>query len=314
MELTPRQSQIRDELLGLGDSRPTFDPDLAPRLRARLESDLDSLELRERLVVGKHAIQAVLDCEGRYRSSLYEPFTWNVQTVRGKVAHRAIERLVIRGDRADPLGVTDAVVNHFVDTADDEPGGPGDFLRAATPAQLDEILRDAGDAVTKFAMDWPPISRKWIPRVESVTSHSLCDGRIELRGRVDLALGMPEGNEARVFVVDLKTGREHPAHIHDVRFYALVETLARGVPPFRVASYYLDAGMFRSEDVTTEILEVACRRTVDAVHLIHEIQAGREPKLTPNPSCSWCGARPDCEPGTTWLADRTARREEPELL
>jgi hypothetical protein len=313
VDLTPRQREIREMLLGLGAARPTFAPDLAEQLRARLESDLDGIDLREKLVVGKHAIQAVLDCEGRYRSSLYEPFAWNVATVRGKVAHRTIERLVIRGDRSDPLGTTDAVVQHYVDTADDEPGGPGDFLRSASPPELDEVLRDASDAVTKFAMDWPPISRKWIPRVESVTSHTLCDGKIELRGRVDLALGMPEGNEARVLVVDLKTGREHPAHINDVRFYALVEALARGVPPFRVASYYLDAGMFRAEDVTLETLEVACRRTVDAVHLIHEIQAGREPKLTPNPSCTWCGARRDCEPGQAWLADRRSRQEDPEL-
>jgi hypothetical protein len=313
VELTPRQREIRETLLGLGEERPTFDAGIADGLRARLERDLESIDFREKMVVGKHAIQAVLDCEGRYRSSLYEPFAWSVQTVRGKVAHRAIERLVIRTDRENPLGLTEEVMTHFVEAADDEPGGPGDFLRSASRPELDEVLRDASDAVTKFAMDWPPISRKWIPRVESVTSHTLCDGKVELRGRVDLALGLPEGNEARVFVVDLKTGREHPAHINDVRFYALVETLARGVPPFRVASYYLDAGMFRAEDVTLETLEVACRRTVDAVHLIHEIQAGREPKLTPNPSCTWCGARPDCDPGTAWLADRRSRREDPDL-
>lgn len=313
MELTPRQHEIRETLLGLGQERPTFDAGIADELRARLELDLQSIDFREKMVVGKHAIQTVLDCEGRYRSSLYEPFAWTVQTVRGKVAHRAIERLVIRGDRGDPLGLTEEVMTHFADTADDEPGGPGDFLVHATPPQRDEILRDAGDVVTKFAIDWPSIPRRWIPRVESVSSHVLCGGLVELRGRVDLAIGTPQGNEARVFVVDLKTGREHASHIHDVRFYALVETLARGVPPYRVATYYLDAGMFRAEDVTVETLEVACRRTVDAVRLIHEIQAGREPRLTPNPSCSWCGARPDCGPGTAWLADRQTRQEAPDL-
>jgi PD-(D/E)XK nuclease superfamily len=313
VDLTPRQAEIRDTLLSLGQPRPTFDAAVAGELRARLEDDLTSLELGEKIVVSKHAIQAVLDCEGRYRSQLYEPFGWSVQNVRGKVAHRAIERLVISGDRDDPLGLTEAVMDHFAATADDEAGGPGDFLRAATAAQHDEVLREAGDAVTKFAIDWPPISRRWIPRVESTTSHPLCDGLIELRGRADLALGKPEGNEARVLVVDLKTGREYPAHIHDVRFYALVETLARGVPPFRIATYYLDSGTFRAEDVNRETLEVAVRRTVDAVRLIHEIQTGREPRLTPNPSCSWCGARHDCEPGAAWLADRAARQEDPEL-
>lgn len=313
MELTPRQVEIRETLLGLGESRPTFDADLADKLRTRLDNDLGAIEFGEKIVVAKHAIQAVLDCEGRYRSSLYEPFAWSVPTVRGKVAHRAIERLVIRGNRDDPLGLTEEVMTHFVDTADDEPGGPGDFLAQATRPEQDEILRDAGDVVTKFAIDWPPISRKWIPRVESVSSHVLCGGKLELRGRVDLALGAPKGTEGRVFVVDLKTGREHASHIHDVRFYALVETLARGVPPYRVATYYLDAGMFRAEDVTVETLEVACRRTVDAVRLIDEIQGGREPRLTPNPSCAWCGARPDCGPGTAWLVDRQSLSEDPEL-
>ncbi|MGH9027501.1 MAG: PD-(D/E)XK nuclease family protein [Acidimicrobiia bacterium] len=313
MDLTPRQAEIRDSLLGLGQDRPRFAPALAQELRARLDADLAALDLGEKLVVSKHAIQAVLDCEGRYRSQLYEPFAWSVQNVRGKVAHRAIERLVISGQRDDPLGLTEAVMDHFASTADDEPGGPGDFLRAACDADRDLVLGEAGDAVTKFAIDWPPISRRWTPRVESTTSYPLRDGMIELRGRVDLALGRPEGNEARVLVVDLKTGREYPNHIHDVRFYALVETLARGVPPFRVASYYLESGTFRAEDVSAETLEVACRRTVDAVRLIQEIHTGREPQLTPNPSCDWCGARHDCGPGGAWLADRRARQEAPDL-
>ena len=44
-------------------------------------------------------------------------------------------------------------------------------------------------------------------------------------------LGRPTGDESSKVIIDLKTGRSSPRHRDDLRFYALVETLARELPP-----------------------------------------------------------------------------------
>ncbi|HRE02145.1 MAG TPA: hypothetical protein PLV68_12655, partial [Ilumatobacteraceae bacterium] len=72
-----------------------------------------------------------------------------------------------------------------------------------------------------------------------------------------------EGRESRKLIVDLKTGRVHSRHREDLRFYALVETLSRQVPPRKLASFYLDAGEPVVEDVTEALLRSTLRRTLD---------------------------------------------------
>ena len=63
-----------------------------------------------------------------------------------------------------------------------------------------------------------------------------------MRARIDLTLGVPRGGESRKVIVDLKTGRLLHRHREDLRFYALIETLVRDVPPRLLASYSLDSG------------------------------------------------------------------------
>jgi hypothetical protein len=121
--------------------------------------------------------------------------------------------------------------------------------------------------VAKFVELWPPLQKRWVPRTESRARAELCGGQVILSGRVDLALGQPRGAEAGTLLVDFKTGRTVMAHLEDLRFYALLETLRCGVPPFRVASYELDAGTFSSEDVTEATLDAAVRRTIRPPHL-----------------------------------------------
>jgi hypothetical protein len=121
-----------------------------------------------------------------------------------------------------------------------------------------------------------------------------------LRGKVDLVLGQARGDEARALVVDLKTGRPYPSHLDDLRFYALVQTLRVGVPPFRVASYYLDTASFHVEDVTADTLAIAVRRTVDGVRKLVELRAGRAPTITPGPACSWCRLATSCDGARRW--------------
>ena len=126
-----------------------------------------------------------------------------------------------------------------------------------------------------------------------------------LWGKVDLVLGVARGDEARSLIVDLKTGRSYPGHLDDLRFYALVQTLRIGVPPFRVASYYLDTATFHAEDVTAEMLAVAVRRTVDgAVKMARLLDPATPAALSPGPTCTWCTLRTTCEGPASYQASR----------
>jgi RecB family exonuclease len=145
--------------------------------------------------------------------------------------------------------------------------------------------------------------------VESRLRLSLADGRIELSGKVDLALGQAKpttnGAEARTMIIDLKTGGPGVHHAADLRFYALLETVRVGVPPFRLASFYLDAGEWRCEDVDEDLLWATARRTTDGIERLVALQlAGEEPTETPGAQCRWCRAQAECPTGKAWLADR----------
>ena len=197
------------------------------------------------------------------------------------------------------------MVDHAITAFDDDTrrSSPRAWLRQATELELAELRAFANEAVVKFLECWPPLPAKWVPRTETGLGADLCGGRIVLRGKVDLALGIARGDEARVLIVDLKTGRGQPRHLDDLRFYALVQTLRVGVPPFRVASYYLDTATFHAEDMTPELLDIAAGRTVDAVTKMARLaDAGAVAALTPGPTCRWCRLAPDC-PGPATLED-----------
>ena len=73
-----------------------------------------------------------------------------------------------------------------------------------------------------------------------------------------------------------------------MRFYALLLTLRFGVPPYRVASLFLDSGEWQSEEVSEETLLHAADRVVAAARTAGAVLAGREPRLTPGAWCGWC--------------------------
>jgi hypothetical protein len=104
-------------------------------------------------------------------------------------------------------------------------------------------------------------------------------------------------------IVDIKTGRLLHRHREDLRFYALIETLVRDVPPQLVASYSLDSAAAETEEVTVELLRSTLRRTLDGVERMVEIRfEGRQPSRSPGPTCRWCPLRGECDDGHAWLA------------
>jgi hypothetical protein len=119
----------------------------------------------------------------------------------------------------------------------------------------------------------------------------LLGGDLTLSGKIDLVLGVPdrlEPNRATRLAVDLKTGGAWPEYAEDMRFYALLMTFRFGVPPYRVASLFLDSGEWQAEEVAEETLFHTADRVVAAARSAGALLGGREPALTPGSWCGWC--------------------------
>ena len=301
--LTPVQLDVVDHLLAMGQARPTFASDLAERLLDLLEDGLapvfDRLGPVE-LTVNKTALAQVHACEAHHLAEADVPFEWTTASCRGTVAHRALELAVFRPGEVSPLELVDEAVNRLIQGGED--WSPRDFLRGADPAELAEVRGGACDVVTKFQECFPPLAATWRPRLESSCRVELGASQIVLRSKVDLALGRPAGHEARVLIVDVKTGRPYPSHLDDLRYYALLETLRSRVPPFRVASYYLESARWQAEDITEELLVVAAHRVIDGVRKLADLRLGvRQPTTNPGPACAYCRLRDGCAGAKEWI-------------
>lgn len=304
--LTPTQQRVLTDLMGLGQERPTFPADIGLRLRDELEVALAAVaeELGDQqLSVSKQALSEVHTCE-RHHLSQAGTFTWSVATATGTVTHKAIELSATMRVPPGPEHLVDLALDRL---AADLDWGPGAWLMAADPVELAELRGAALDRMLKFSDEFPPLKLSWRPRLESSLSTGLCADRIWLRGRVDLALGRPQGCTAGVLIVDFKTGRPGRTSADDLRFYALLETLRTGVPPFRVATWYLDSGQFHAEDVGEDLLASAARRVADGVKLLHRLHTDREPTISPGPACTYCAVRAECDGARTWQTEREAR-------
>lgn len=303
---TPVQQRTLDELGASGAERPTFDPELGRRLRADLEAGLrpvlDDLAPDEDLGLSKHLLMRIHGCEVRLLAEDAEPgkFVVTVPIARGTIAHKAVELGIHWRGEPLPLELVDEAMASLANTDH----WLTDFLQTCTDADRAELRSTAGDRVAKFFECFPPLSPRWRPVTESSQIVDLADGRIRLRGKVDLTLGRAQGNQAGKVVIDLKTGAPNPVHRDDLRFYALLDAIRVGIPPRLVASFYLDLGEARTEPVTEAVLDATVARTIDAAHRLTALRAGTvAPQHRPSYACRWCVARTACTVGQAWLAD-----------
>jgi hypothetical protein len=305
--LTPTQERAMAELFGTGRARPSFDRDLGPWLRRELEARLApvaaSLEPGRTLSLNKGTLGRLHTCEGLWLAEQQSGFTWSAPVARGVVAHKAVELCVHLRDVPPPLDLVDLAIERIIDAGGD--WGPRDWLLDAPAAELAELRGSAADWVVKFQDTFPPLRRTWRPRLESSLTVELCQGAISLRGKVDLALGRAEGTVAKVVIIDFKTGHARRMHIDDLRFYALLETIRVGVPPFRLATFSLDSGTWQAEDVDPDILTATIRRVAAGAVKLAELGAAdpRPPVLTPGSACRWCPDADGCPSGRRQLED-----------
>lgn len=298
---TPTQQRAWDELLAVRQQRPAPDPAWAPTLRSRLDDaaraalahlDRDAGGVAP-LRINKTALDA-LDCDGRYLDLRGQPFSWSPRLLLGKLAHRAIE-LDHAGGFQRPVG--DVVSHAWMEAATDR-GAAASFVAQLGGVAADGLRGAVTERVITFRESWPVLPPTAEVRSEKPYTVRLADGAVELRGVPDLVLGRATAAERRVLLVDLKTGGRSRRHLHDMRFYGLLATLATGVAPFRVATYYLDECGWEHEDITFDHLEAAARTVADKVERAGAL-SGDPPdadalRLVAGPACGWCTRAPVC--------------------
>ncbi|MCB1031455.1 MAG: PD-(D/E)XK nuclease family protein [Acidimicrobiales bacterium] len=307
-QLTPVQKQTLDVLGTTGAPRREFDPNLGRDLRSQLEAAmvevLEDMSPNEVLFLSKHRLAQVHGCEVRFiaEEAAAGDFEATIPMVKGTIAHKAIELGIHWKGEPLPLELVDEAISSL--TLSDS--WVSDFLQTCSEADQATLRSEAGDKVHKFFECFPPLKPVWRPATESSLSLELAQGRVKMRGKVDLTLGAATGNEARKVIIDLKTGNPNPTHRDDLRFYALIETIRIGVPPRLIASFYLDQGVSHTEVVTESVLESALLRCIEGARRITSLQAGTSaPLLRPSPVCKWCIALEGCDTGQKWLEDPT---------
>ena len=297
--LNPAQRDVLDQLGARRDERPEFDAELRHELRHELESGIGPAiaaldDDGTALWISKRKLAQIHRCEAHYLAEDDGKFRWSVPAARGTVAHKAIETAIHWRRELVPLSVVDEALARLEEGTDDL----GRFLQGCREIERAELRAAANERLVKFLECWPPLQGRWRPAVESRVRFDLLDERVALAGKVDLQLGHTDGLVAGKVIVDFKTGAVAAAHLDDLRFYALIETLRNGVPPRRIATYYLDQGRFLPEDITIGALRTTVARVVDGVVKMVELKrATREPKKATGPACRWCIALSRCDEG-----------------
>ncbi len=288
--VTPTQQRALDELRGSAEDRPSFADNFSQALQVEMESRLE--DITTPVILSKFKLNQVHQCEGRLMASLDEPFAWSVQKARGTLVHKAIELSVGGNTSITP----DALVQHATERVlqSSQHESLAEWLCTLDAGESAELRAACTDLVIKFQETMPPLSAAWAPSAEASTAAWLFGGRIRFTGKIDLRLGRATGTTASTLIIDFKTGSPAFSDLEDLRFYALTETLRAGVPPFRWANIYLDAGQWQTESVNEDILWSAARRASDGVRKVAELENGRPPTLTPGNACRFCPARDTC--------------------
>jgi len=272
------------------------DPGLAGGLRDWLEDVLspavaglpsDAVPVR----VTKEAVNQVLACEAHHLARKSEPRVVTAELARGTLVDALFRQWVTVGVVGDPWA--DALAGIECDgdaTIIDFVGGlEGDARR--------RLVEEVRAHAASIASAWPASNPSWLARTQERLSVPLAGGRLVLSGVVDLAFGAPCAGRASVCLVELKSGGRRLEHRGDLHFYALLETLRSGAPPFRIATYYSRSGELDAEHVGEDVLLGALHRTLAGAERLCRLACGAEPARTPNPLCAWCSELPRCAPG-----------------
>ncbi len=298
MELTDPQRRTLEQLIGTAP-RPSFPADLPQRLRDRIEEAVRGLELREQLWLGKERLNDHGRCEGKFQAAMAgesPPFEHSAKSASGVLMHKAIEVEVGSREPLDAASVAEVALQRVLGREERFQ----EYWHGLSQPEHDDVLMDVARRVTLFQGSFPPLKelrRDLTPICELRVRAELLGGDLVLSGQIDLLLGRPdqlEPTRATRLAVDLKTGNAYPEFAEDMRFYALLLTLRFGVPPYRVASLFLESGAWQAEEITEGTLEHAADRVIAAARSAAALLRGRSAALTPGHYCAWCPRSPAC--------------------
>jgi len=296
VSLTPMQRRTVSSLLGDGTGA-TFDPDLPEHLRAYLESGIADVVQGHRIRLSKERLNDLERCEGSFAATLAgerPPFEPTARNAVGVLLHGALEADAASPVEEDPEALVVAACEGL---AADRRFGP--FWSDLGTGARALIAADALAGLELFRASFPPLGparRLLAPTAERWVGASLAGRRVTLSGRIDLMVGRFEPRRATRVLVDLKTGAAWPEHAEDMRLYALLFTLRFGVPPLRVASFFLRSGECQPEEVSERVLRRSADRVIHAVRTAARlaVDGGDGPTLRPGPHCEWCPRRQRC--------------------
>ncbi len=247
----------RDDVLaairGNTGVRPPVDPGLSGGLREWLEDGLCSLPLDRdsELVVTKQTLRG----EGRKDS---ESITSAIAI--GALMHALFRQYVTTGRIEDPM--EDGLASLELDP---RRSATVRFVHRLGGSALHQFRDELETQTAILVGRWPRLSPGWMPRTQERVAVPLAGGNVVLAGVIDLVIGSPSSGQATVGLVEAKSGRPRLEDRDDLRFYALLETLRSGAPPFRVATFYTRSGQVDAEDVYDELLASCVMRVLGAI-------------------------------------------------
>jgi len=295
---------LTERLRGDGEKRPKVDPGLAGGLRDWLEDGLagcvaglppDGAPVR----VTKEEVNRVLTCEALSRSSARRAVTFEL--ARGVLVDALFRQWVTVGDIAEPWEDAMSAVECDADK------GILEFVTGLDAESRRRLAAEVGRHAAEIRASWPVSSPSWLARTQERIEVPLTGGKVVLSGVVDLAFGAPCEERASVCLVELKSGARRLEHRGDLHYYALLETLRSGAPPFRIATYYSATAELDVEPVGEDVLLSALHRTLAATQRMCNLEAGAKPARTPNPLCAWCAELPHCAAGQERAGSRVPR-------
>lgn len=220
-------------------------------------------------------------CPAQARARLdghYPPDT--IDTFRGLLAHRIFARH-LRDGPISPL--------EFSKVCRSEIGSSNLNYKVAElglkPREVESVILVVGDLYRRF----PRVARAQnVSNVEVQLDHELDTG-ILLTGRID---AISNGTAGPAVLIDWKTGELGDA-ADQLRFYAVLYTLARSTMPLEVRAISIQTGEMLSEWVDHKTI---IDTELELIDCIADLRSDVRLE-TPGPYCRWCPILEECTVG-----------------
>lgn len=309
---TAAQERVVDELLAWGGERPTVPEGTAERLLARMTRAVGEwIALRDErpdlaarpLLVTKTRLSRLV-CDGLQRDP--EPYVHAWANVRGTLVHAAIEADVDGARGEDAAVVVEGAWHRLATERAGDPASLAAWLNARDADERALLTSESTRLLEGFREVWPELRGAPLRvRTEQRLVVMLGGRAVRLQGVPDLVIESPVVDDrARRLIIDLKTGMPRGQRDRDeLRFYALLATLAGGGPPFRWATLYVTEGRIEHEDLAEAVLATAADRVADAiaqaVRLARSAAGDAEERLVGGAWCAGCRRHGACPVAVT---------------